>query len=122
LGEDVKKGAPLFEIDNSVEQADLKDNLAVLENDGLVLERQRQLIQGRKTAKANYDAAEAARDSAAAAVERVRAIITQKMLTAPFAENCISANMFRRERVSSACSSSIRFSLIFQSRKNRSMP
>ena len=29
-GEDVEKGAPLFEIDNSVEQADLKNNLAVL--------------------------------------------------------------------------------------------
>jgi membrane fusion protein, multidrug efflux system len=84
-GEDVEKGAPLFEIDNSVEQADLKNNLAVLKNAGLVLERQRQLIQGGNTAKANFDSAEAARDSAAAAVERVRAIIAQKMLTAPFA-------------------------------------
>jgi membrane fusion protein, multidrug efflux system len=84
-GQDVEKGAPLFEIDNSVEQADLKNNLAVLKNAGLVLERQRQLIQGGNTAKANFDAAEAARDSAAAAVERVRAIIAQKLLTAPFA-------------------------------------
>jgi membrane fusion protein (multidrug efflux system) len=84
-GEDVEKGAPLFEIDNSVEQADLKNNLAVLKNAGLVLERQRQLIQGGNTAKANFDSAEASRDSAAAAVERVRAIIAQKMLTAPFA-------------------------------------
>jgi membrane fusion protein, multidrug efflux system len=84
-GHDVEKGAPLFEIDNSVEQADLKNNLAVLKNAGLVLERQRQLIQGGNTAKSNFDAAEAARDSAAAAVERVRAIIAQKMLAAPFA-------------------------------------
>lgn len=84
-GEDVEKGAPLFEIDNSVEQADLKNNLAALKNAGLVLERQRQLIQGGNTAKANFDAAEAARDQAAAAVDRVRAIIAQKFLTAPFA-------------------------------------
>jgi membrane fusion protein (multidrug efflux system) len=84
-GQDVEKDAPLFEIDNSVEQADLKNNLAVLKNAGLVLERQRQLIQGGNTAKSNFDAAEAARDSAAAAVERVRAIIDQKILTAPFA-------------------------------------
>ncbi|HUB64334.1 MAG TPA: efflux RND transporter periplasmic adaptor subunit [Methylocella sp.] len=84
-GQDVEKGAPLFDIDNSVEQADLKNNLAVLKNAGLVLERQRQLIQGGNTAKANFDSAEAARDSAAAAVERVRAIIAQKMLSAPFA-------------------------------------
>ncbi|QBR72068.1 efflux transporter periplasmic adaptor subunit [Beijerinckiaceae bacterium] len=84
-GQEVEKGAPLFDIDNSVEQADLRNNLAVLKNTNLVLERQRQLIQGGNTAKANFDSAEAARDSAEAAVERVRAIIAQKMLTAPFA-------------------------------------
>jgi membrane fusion protein, multidrug efflux system len=83
-GEDVAKGALLFEIDNSVEQADLKNNLAVLKNAELALERQRRLMQGGNTAEAKVDAAEAERDSAAAAVERVRAIITQKMLTAPF--------------------------------------
>ncbi len=84
-GEDVEEGAPLFEIDNTVEQADLKNNLAVLKNAELALQRQRQLIQRGNTAEANFDAAEAARDSAAAAVERVRAVIAQKMLTAPFA-------------------------------------
>lgn len=84
-GQDVEKGTPLFEIDNTVEQADLKNNLAILKNAELALERQRELIQRASTAKANYDQAEAARDSAAAAVERVRAIIKQKRLTAPFA-------------------------------------
>jgi membrane fusion protein (multidrug efflux system) len=84
-GQDVEKGARLFEIDNSVEQADLKNNLATLKNTDLALERQRQLTLSGNTAKANFDAAEAARDSAAAAVERVRAIIAQKTLVAPFA-------------------------------------
>jgi membrane fusion protein (multidrug efflux system) len=84
-GQDVEKGAPLFEIDNFVEQADLKNNLAVLKNADLALDRQRQLTATGNTAKANFDSAEAARDSAAAAVERVRAIITQKKLAAPFA-------------------------------------
>jgi membrane fusion protein, multidrug efflux system len=83
-GEDVAKGALLFEIDNSVEQADLKNNLAVLKNAELALERQRRLIQRGNTAEAKVDTAEADRDTAAAAVERVRAIISQKMLTAPF--------------------------------------
>jgi len=83
-GEDVTKGALLFEIDNSVEQADLKNNLAVLKNAELALERQRRLIQRGSTAEAKVDSAEADRDSAAAAVERTRAIISQKMLTAPF--------------------------------------
>lgn len=84
-GQDVEKGARLFEIDNSVEQADLKNNLATLKNTELALERQRQLSLSGNTPKANFDAAEAARDSAAAAVERVRAIIAQKTLVAPFA-------------------------------------
>ncbi len=84
-GQDDEKGAPLFEIDNSVEQADLKNNLAVLKNAELALERQRQLIQRGNAAKANFDTAEAVRDSAAAAVERVRAMIARKTLTAPFA-------------------------------------
>ncbi len=83
-GQDVAKGAVLFEIDNSVEQADLKNNLAVLKNAELALARQRQLIQRGNTAEAKVDSAEAERDSASAAVERTRAIITQKMLTAPF--------------------------------------
>ncbi len=84
-GQDVEKGAHLFDIDNSVEQADLKNNLATLKNAEFALERQRQLSLSGNTAKANFDSAEAARDSAAAAVERVRAIIAQKTLVAPFA-------------------------------------
>jgi RND family efflux transporter MFP subunit len=83
-GQDVAKGTPLFEIDNFVEQADLKSNLAVLKNADLALERQRQLSTTNNTTKANFDSAEAARDSAAAAVERVRAVIAQKQIVAPF--------------------------------------
>lgn len=83
-GQDVENGTLLFEIDNSVEQADLKNYLATLKNANLALERQRQLTLSGNTAKANFDAAEAARDSASATVERIRATIAQKMLTAPF--------------------------------------
>ena len=84
-GEDVEKGTPLFEIDNFVEQADLKNYLAVLKNADLALERQRQLSATGNTAKANFNSAEAARDSAAAQVERIRAVIAQKNIAAPFA-------------------------------------
>lgn len=83
-GQDVEQGTLLFEIDNTVEQADLKNYLATLKNANLALERQRQLTLSGNTAKANFDAAEAARDSALASVEKVRATIAQKMLTAPF--------------------------------------
>lgn len=83
-GEDVEKGTVLFEIDHSVEEADLKNHLATLKNANLALERQQKLTLSGNTAKANLDAAEAARDTALASVERVRATIAQKMLTAPF--------------------------------------
>jgi membrane fusion protein (multidrug efflux system) len=84
-GEDVAKDANLFDIDTSVEQADLKNNLATLKNTELTLDRQKQLTASGNATKANLDAAQAARDSAAASVERVRATIAQKTVVAPFA-------------------------------------
>ncbi len=83
-GQDVRQGATLVQIDDSVEQADLKANEANLKNTELALERQRTLVGGGSTTKAALDAATAARDSAAAAVERTRALINQKKLVAPF--------------------------------------
>ena len=83
-GQDVKQGALLAQIDDSVEQADLKANEAGLRNAELALDRQRQLVGGGATTKANLDAALSARDSSAAAVERTRALISQKRLVAPF--------------------------------------
>ncbi|HXW20286.1 MAG TPA: efflux RND transporter periplasmic adaptor subunit [Roseiarcus sp.] len=84
-GEDVAAGAPLVDIDDSVDQADLKNGLAQLKNAEITLERQQQLMVGGNTAKAQLDTAQAARDSAEAAVERTRAIIAQKTIVAPFA-------------------------------------
>lgn len=83
--QDVAAGAHLFDIDTSVEEADLKNNLAVLKNAELTLDRQRQLVSGGNTTKASADQAEAARDTAAANVERVKALIAQKHIIAPFA-------------------------------------
>jgi membrane fusion protein, multidrug efflux system len=82
--DDVAAGAPLLQIDDSVDQADLKNGLAQLKNTEVTLDRQQTLVQGGNTAKAQVDTAIAARDSAAAAVERTRAIIAQKALVAPF--------------------------------------
>ena len=84
-GQDVQKGELLVQIDDSVEQADLKSNLATLRNAELALEPLRQLIAGGSTATAQVDSALAARDSAAAAADRTRALIAQKALAAPFA-------------------------------------
>ncbi len=84
-GQDVAASAPLFDIDTSVEQADLANYEATLKNADLALDRQRQLTRSGNTTKANVDAAQATRDSAAASVQRVRALIAQKRIVAPFA-------------------------------------
>jgi RND family efflux transporter MFP subunit len=84
-GEDVAAGAPLLEIDDSVDQADLKSGQAMLRNADVSLERQQTLVIGGNTAKAQVDSATATRDSAAGTVERTRAIIAQKAIVAPFA-------------------------------------
>lgn len=82
--QDVKQGDVLVEIDDSTEQADLRANEAALLNATSTFERQNQLVAGGTTSKATFDQARAARDQAAAQVQRVRAIIAQKNVAAPF--------------------------------------
>ena len=84
-GDDVEAGAPLINIDNSVEQADLANGLAQLKNAEATLVRQKTLLVQGNTPQSTVDAAIAARNSAAATVERTRAVIAQKAIRAPFA-------------------------------------
>ena len=84
-GQDVAKGAPLFDLDTSVERADLASYTATLTNMDVQLQRQKMLIGGGNTSKANLDTSQAARDQAAAAVQRIKATIAQKTVVAPFA-------------------------------------
>ena len=84
-GDDVEVGAPLINIDDSVEQADLANGLAQLKNAEATLARQKTLVVQGNTPQSSVDAAIAARDSAAATVERTRAVIAQKAIRAPFA-------------------------------------
>jgi membrane fusion protein, multidrug efflux system len=84
-GEDIAAGASLLQIDDSIEQADLKNGMAQFKNADVSLDRQQTLVVGGNTAKAQVDSAVAVRDSAAATVERARAVIAQKAIMAPFA-------------------------------------
>ena len=84
-GDDVEAGALLINIDNSVEQADLANGLAQLKNAEATLARQKTLLAQGNTPQSTVDSALAARDSAAATVERTRAVIAQKAIRAPFA-------------------------------------
>src|SRR5208337_4919450 len=77
-GGDVQAGDLLINIDDSVEQADLASGLAQLKNADATLARQKMLVAGGNTPQSTVDQALAARDSAAATVERTRAVIAQK--------------------------------------------
>jgi len=83
-GQDVKEGDLLINIDDSVEQADLLNGQAQLRNAEATLARQKTLVLGGNTPQATLDSALAARDSAAASVQRTQAVIAQKAIRAPF--------------------------------------
>ena len=83
--EDVEAGDKLVQLDISVEEADLKNNRALLKEARLDFDRRSKLVDKGHVAQAALDTSIAKRDSAAAAVERVEAIIEQKTITAPFA-------------------------------------
>lgn len=84
-GQTVETGDLLVELDSSVEQADLKSNIAQLKKTQLNLDRQRELLARGTTTKASFDSALADRDTVAASVDRTEAVIAQKTITAPFA-------------------------------------
>ncbi len=84
-GDDVDTGALLINIDDLVEQADLANGLAQLKNAEVTLTRQKTLVVQGNTPQSTVDTALATRDSAAATVERTRAVIAQKAIKAPFA-------------------------------------
>jgi RND family efflux transporter MFP subunit len=84
-GDDVEAGAPLVDLDDSVEQADLVNGLAQLRNANVTLDRAKTLIAGGNTPQSTVDTAIATRDSAAATVQHTRAVIAQKAIKAPFA-------------------------------------
>jgi RND family efflux transporter MFP subunit len=83
-GQDVNEGDPLINLDDSVEQADLAAGEAQLRNADATLARQKTLVLGGNTPQATLDSALAARDSAAASVQRTQAVIAQKAIRAPF--------------------------------------
>jgi membrane fusion protein (multidrug efflux system) len=84
-GNDVAKGAKLVELDTSVEEADLVRNRAVLLEANADLGRQSSLVKKGSVSQAVVDTTTSKRDTAAASVQRMEALIAQKNITAPFA-------------------------------------
>jgi membrane fusion protein (multidrug efflux system) len=83
-GQDVEKGDKLVKLDTSVEEADLADKKATLQQAILDYERQSKLVKTSVVSQSTLDQTIAKRDSAAAAVQHVEAVIAQKTITAPF--------------------------------------
>lgn len=82
-GSDVKQGAPLVQLDISVELADLASAKAVLAEAEVAFQRQTNLIAKQVTSEANVDTARSKRDTAQAAVSKIEAVIAQKTIKAP---------------------------------------
>ncbi len=81
---DVERGTKLVQLDTAVEVADLASAKATLQEAEGAFQRQTDLINKRVTSEANLDTARAKRDTAAAAVKRIEAVIAQKAILAPF--------------------------------------
>lgn len=83
-GKDVEKGDKLVELDTSVEEADLVRNRAILLEANADLKRQASLVKQAIVSQAVVDTTTSKRDTAAAQVQRMEAVIAQKNIIAPF--------------------------------------
>jgi membrane fusion protein (multidrug efflux system) len=84
-GQDVASGTKLVQLDIAVEQADLASADAILREAEVAFKRQTDLLVKAVASEANVDTARAKRDTATAAVNRIKALIAQKSILAPFA-------------------------------------
>ena len=83
--QDVEKGAKLVQLDISVELADQASAEAILKEADVSYKRQADLLTKNVSSEASVDTALAKRNSAAAALNRIKALIAQKAILAPFA-------------------------------------
>ena len=83
-GSTVKAGAPLVQLFDGPEQADLASFKAQATVAQLTLERAKQLASRQFGPQATVDTAQAAHDQALAGIAKTEAIISQKLVRAPF--------------------------------------
>jgi membrane fusion protein (multidrug efflux system) len=83
-GADVEQGTKLVQLDTSVEVADLASAIATHREAEVAYARQADLMNKKVTSEANLDTARAKQETAEAAVNRIRALIAQKAIVAPF--------------------------------------
>jgi membrane fusion protein, multidrug efflux system len=81
----VEKGAKLAELDTDTEMADLRNFEAQLTNAEATLERNKKIFAKGFLSQADLDTAQSQRDALSASIERVKALIAQKTIYAPWA-------------------------------------
>lgn len=84
-GQDVPTGSKLVQLDIAVEEADLTSAQATLREADVAFKRQTDLLTKAVASEANVDTARAKRDTAEAGMNRIKALIAQKSILAPFA-------------------------------------
>lgn len=83
-GEEVEKGELLLELDDTVEQADLRSFEAQLKLARLNYDRDKKLIEKKLTSQDQYDRSQSQLEESIARVEQTRATIAKKKIRAPF--------------------------------------
>jgi len=83
-GADVKAGSPLVQLFDSPEQGDLASFKAQATGAQLALDRAKQLASRQFGPQSTVDAAQATYDQAVAGISKTEAIISQKLVRAPF--------------------------------------
>jgi membrane fusion protein (multidrug efflux system) len=83
-GEPITKGDRLLQLDDSVDQADLRGLNAQRDLARIKLERFGKLLKDRSASQSDYDEAKAELDRTEAAVAAKAALIAKKRITAPF--------------------------------------
>ncbi len=83
-GQYIEEKKPLIDIDDSVEQAELKSNQSELALQEINYQRQADLFKRAATSSSSVDEARAKLLQAQAGVEKIQALIRQKHITAPF--------------------------------------
>jgi len=84
-GQDVPAGSKLVQLDVAVELADLASAEATLREAEVAFKRVSDLLLKSVASEANVDTARAKRDTALATLNRIKALIAQKAIMAPFA-------------------------------------
>lgn len=83
-GQEIEAGAPLVQLEDSVEQASLRSYQAQLKLAKINYDRELRLSESRAISKTDLDKSSARLEEMQAQVERTKALIEQKQIKAPF--------------------------------------